>query len=357
LDDIVVEAERRSRARALVLKHGWNASAYQILNPGLRLWFAERGDAVAGYAAFHETWVVAGAPVCAEWRLDSVARELERAASIFGARVVYFAAGHRLANSLERDRHHVLRVGAQPTWNATAWTHIVKKKASLRAQLNRARNKGVVVTEWPASIAERNRTLERVRATWLSSRGLPPLHFMTESDTLGDLRDRRVFVAERESHGVVAFLVATPVPARDGWLIEQWPRLRSAPNGTVQLLVDAAMRAFADAGAQYVTMGLAPLSEHGGPLWRGEPLWLRALMRWMRAHGRRFYNFRGLESFKASFEPADWEPLYVATREPRLTVTDLRAIAGVFGGGSPERLIARAIATAALRELHIAWSI
>jgi len=354
LGDIVVEAERRARARALVLRYGWNASAYQILNPGLRLWFAERGDAVAGYASFHDTWVIAGAPVCAEWRLDSVLRELERTASMFGARVVYFAAGGRLARSLEQDRHHVLRVGAQPTWNATSWTNIVRRKASLRAQLNRARNKGVVVTEWPARIAERNGTLEQVRAKWLSARGLPPLHFMTESDTLGDLRDRRVFVAERGSQGVVAFLVATPVPARDGWLIEQWPRLRSAPNGTMQLLVDAAMRAFAAAGAKYVTMGLAPLSEHAGQLWGGEPLWLRALMRWMRAHGRRFYNFRGLEAFKASFEPADWEPLYVATREPKLTLTDLRAIAGVFGGGSPERLVARAIATAALRELHIA---
>jgi len=266
LDDIVVEAERRARARALVLRHGWNASAYQILNPGLRLWFAERGDAVAGYASFHDTWVIAGAPVCAEWRLDSVSRELERTASMLGARVVYFAAGRRLARSLEQDRHHVLRVGAQPTWNATSWTSIVKRKASLRAQLNRARNKGVVVTEWPARIAERNGTLEQVRAKWLSARGLPPLHFMTESDTLGDLRDRRVFVAERGSQGVVAFLVATPVPARDGWLIEQWPRLRSAPNGTMQLLVDAAMRAFAAAGAKYVTMGLAPLSEHAGQL-------------------------------------------------------------------------------------------
>lgn len=296
------------------MRHGWNASAYQILNPGLRLWFAERGDAVAGYASFHDTWVIAGAPVCAEWRLDAVSRELERSASMLGARVVYFAAGGRLARSLERDRHHVLRVGAQPTWNATSWSTIVRQKASLRAQLNRARNKGVVVTEWPARIAERSGTLEQVRARWLSARGLPPLHFMTESDTLGDLRDRRVFVAERGSQGVVAFLVATPVPARDGWLIEQWPRLRSAPNGTMQLLVDAAMR----------------------------------------AHGRRFYNFRGLEAFKASFEPADWEPLYVATREPKLTLTDLRAIAGVFGGGAPERLVARAIATAALRELHIA---
>ena len=77
-------------------------------------------------------------------------------------------------------------------------------------------------------------------------------------------------------------------------------------------------------------------------------------MRWLRAHGRRFYNFRGLESFKAFFEPAEWEPIYIGTRGPRLTLADLRAIAGVFGGGSPERLIAHAVTTAALRELRIA---
>ena len=29
-----------ARARALVLAHGWNATAYQILNPGSLHWFA-----------------------------------------------------------------------------------------------------------------------------------------------------------------------------------------------------------------------------------------------------------------------------------------------------------------------------
>jgi phosphatidylglycerol lysyltransferase len=344
------DSAARQRARALVLERGWNASAYQILNPGLALWFSERGDAVAGYATFGHTWVVAGAPVCTEARLSAVIRELERDARSTGARIVYFAAGRRLATDLATDgAHHVLPIGAQPVWNPTRWPDVVRRKSSFRAQLNRARNKGVVVTEW-RDAGNRHGELDDVRRAWLETRGLPPLHFMTESDTLGELHDRRVFVAERGRDGIAAFLVATPVPARRGWLIEQWPRRREAPNGTMQMLVDAAMRAVAADGAEYVTMGLAPLSERAGRLWEREPAWLRAAMRWMRAHGRRFYNFRGLEAFKASFEPARWEPLYVATVGSRITPWDLRAIAGVFGGGSPERLLARAIATAVLRE-------
>ena len=50
------------RARALVLQHGWNATAYQIVNPGIALWFARAGDAVAGYVRRSRTRVVAGAP-------------------------------------------------------------------------------------------------------------------------------------------------------------------------------------------------------------------------------------------------------------------------------------------------------
>jgi len=46
------------RARKLVLEYGWNATAYQILNPGLKLWFPravdkERGGFIQDYA---EDW-------------------------------------------------------------------------------------------------------------------------------------------------------------------------------------------------------------------------------------------------------------------------------------------------------------
>ena len=343
----------REAARRLVLRHGWNATAYQILNPGVRFWFSRLGDSVAGYMTHGERWVVAGAPVCAPGRLAAVVDELEWSARTVGARVIFFGAGTRLAQHAEESGgHHVLGIGAQPAWDAQDWPAIVRSKSSIRALFNRARNKGVTVSEWSWKVAERNAMLERVLAAWLSTRGLPPLHFMTEAETLGDLRDRRIFVAERGRAGVVGFIVATPVPARDGWLLEQWPRMPDAPNGTIPLLVDAAMRALALDGARYVTMGLAPLSDCAGPIGRAEPLWLRLTLRWMRAHGRRFYNFRGLESFKKRFEPVSWEPVYVVVPGDQVTPSDLRAIAGVFGGGSPVRLVARAVATAGVREVE-----
>ena len=342
-------------ARALVMRHGWNAIAYQILNPGMQLWFTAAGDAVVGYARFGRTRIVAGAPVCAPERLESAVMELEADAAAHAERVLYFGAGGRLERVAERQGGRaVVAIGAQPTWNPAGWAEIVRRKRSLRAQLHRAGNKGVRVVEWTSLSTGDVAPLRAVLHRWLASRGLPPLGFLVTPDLLDGLGDRRVFVAEQgDSRTVIAFLVATPVPARDGWLIEQWPRSPSAPNGTTHLLVDAAMRAFHDAGASYVSLGLAPLSEHAGAVGhssRRHALWPGLVFRWLRAHGRRFYNFRGLEAFKAGMEPHAWEPVYAVMPGARVRPRDLRAIAGAFAGGSPELLVARALGSAVAAE-------
>ena len=84
------------RARALVLAHGWNATAYQILNPGIEHWFAARGDAVVGFVDHAGTLVVAGAPVCSADRLLDVVGEFVDAARGARRRVCFFGAGDRL---------------------------------------------------------------------------------------------------------------------------------------------------------------------------------------------------------------------------------------------------------------------
>jgi phosphatidylglycerol lysyltransferase len=338
-------------ARDLVLRYGWNAVSYQILNPGMRLWFSRDRDAVAGYVSFGRVWTVAGAPVCDQARLPNVAAELEAAAGAHGARVVFFGAGTRLEQVYgQQSDRALLRIGAQPAWAPSAWPDIVRNKASLRAQLNRARNKGVEVREWPSERAGKSSVLRDVLREWLETRGLPPLHFLVTPDLLDTLGDRRVFVAERAGD-VVGFLVATRIPARNGWLVEQWPRRRSAPNGTTHLLVDAAMRAFDAEGSDYATLGLSPLSEYAGTVGDGQPAWLRIFLHWLRAHGRRLYNFRGLEAFKASARPMAWEPIFAIVPGGRVTPFTLRAIAGAFSDGSPERLLARAVVSAIGREL------
>jgi phosphatidylglycerol lysyltransferase len=345
------------RVRALVLAHGWNATAYQLVNPGIAHWFSADGDAVVGYVRRHGVRVVAGAPVCPEERLPAVAADFERAAHAAGDRVCYFGAEARLERLYRGDPSHAMvSLGAQPAWDPARWPEILRRRASLRAQLHRARNKEVCVAEWHPERAAGHPALRRCLAEWLGTRGLPPLHFLVEPETLDRLSDRRVFVAERRGR-VVAFLVASPVPARSGWLVEQLVRGREAVNGTSEALIDAAWRALAADGARYVTLGLSPLSRRAVlPAGERPPRWLHLLLAWIRAHGRRFYNFDGLDRFKAKFAPEWWEPVYAIADTPSLGPRTLYAIAAAFTRHSPVLTVAGAAVRALGMELRRAGS-
>lgn len=348
--DTPSDAPALSEARGLVLAHGWNATAYQILNPGIDLWFSARRDAVAGYRDWGGVRVVAGAPVCAQGELARVEVELERDAAASGCRVCYFAAGGRLERLLgARPRWSKAVLGAQPVWDPAEREDIVGEHPSLRAQLHRARNKSVTVAEWGAAAAGADPGIRRCLEEWLADRDMPPMGFLVEPRTLERLWDRRVFVGVREGRPV-AFLVAAPVPSRQGWLIEQIVRGAGAPNGCAELLVDAAYGAARAEGLRYFTLGLAPLSQAVGS--GRNPLWLDFAFGWLRAHGRRFYDFQGLEQFKAKFRPAAWEPLYALCRGP-VSPRVLLSIAAAFAGGSPFRFLAGALARAARQEA--AW--
>lgn len=343
-------------ARRLVLAYGWNATAYQLVNPGLTLWFdtepPEAAGAVVGYVRHAGMRVVAGAPVCAPESLAETVAAFERDAAKSGERVCYFGAEDRLEALLGGSAvHSRLQLGAQPVWRPERLAETLVGYASLRAQLNRARNKGVGVEEVREPDDAVLAGMRRVLAEWLSSRGLPTLHFLVEPETLGRLADRRVFVARRGGK-VVGFLVLSPIPARDGWLTEQFVRGRGAPNGTVELMLAAAARAAADEVAAYITLGLAPLSRRAGADDGSPPLWLRATLALTRAHGRRFYDFGGLDAFKAKFRPERWDPVFAISQGARFPVRSLYAIAGAFGGRSPLTLLPAAVGRAALQELR-----
>jgi phosphatidylglycerol lysyltransferase len=327
------------RARQIILAHGWNTTSYQILNPGIKRWFSRAGDAVIGFDTAVGVRVVAGAPVCAGARLAEIAGEFEGEAKLENERVCYFAAESRLESVYENAATHAkFLLGAQPVWEPQNWSQIVTKHKSLRAQLNRARNKGVKVTEWTREKSFQNPLLIECLRRWLDAKGLPPLHFLVEPETLERLFDRRVFVAERGAE-VVGFVLLSPVATRNGWLFEQFIHRPGAPNGTVELMIDAAMRELGKDGYAYATLGLSPLSSRAQIEPFDNPLWLRLLLAWMRKHAQRFYNFDGLDAFKAKLQPATWEPVFAIYNRPRISPRLLYALASVFSGNKPIRLV------------------
>ena len=342
-----------ARARELALRFGWNAMAYQVVNDGILHWFSAADDAVVGYVRTHRRCIVAGAPICAADRLDAVIAEWESFAASLQCRACYFGAAGRLFDALhQRQCYATVVLGAQPVWNPANWAEIPARAPSLRGQMQRARNKGVRVSEWSPAAASSDARLEDCLQRWLSTRKLPTMHFLVEPHTLHDLHGRRVFVAE-QGDNVVGFINASPVPARHGWLVEQFVRSNNAPNGTIELLFDCMMKAVASDGASYVTMGLVPLRHQAddGAV-ATNPAWLGALLAFIRLHGRRFYNFDGLERFKTKFRPHAWEPIYAISAEPTFSIRTLYAIAAAFTVQSPVTAVAGGLSRAVAIEFR-----
>ena len=99
-------------------------------------------------------------------------------------------------------------------------------------------------------------------------------------------------------------------------------------------------------------LGLSPLSTRAVVEPFENPVWLGLLLDWLRKHGQRFYNFDGLDSFKAKLRPERWEPVFAVSNESRVSFRTLYAIASAFSGDAPIRLLAGGLGRAIVTEFY-----
>lgn len=301
---------QREQVAALINRHGWNATSFQTLEEGYRYFF--RSGGCVAYVDTGEAWIVAGAPIAAYEEISAVLGAFLAAASRAGRRVALFGVEQRLLD-VAKGSLKAVKVGEQPVWDPSDWQQTLARRRSVREQLRRARTKGVVVRELSRAELESSQVraeIAGVAKRWLAGRRLPPLGFLLRLELFNRsgsperpfnfAHERRCFVAERAGR-IVGVAGVVPVPARTGWFVEDLLRDPESPNGTAELLVDAAMRSAAEAGSRWLTLGLAPLA---GDV---PPLLLAA-----RRGGELLYGFDGLRRYKAKLEPRSWHPVYVA---------------------------------------------
>lgn len=306
----------------MLKQHGQSASSFQILESGFQFYF-DGDDAFVGYVDTGSAWVAAGAPVAPLHRVAEVAENFREAARQRRRRVCFFAAEEPF---VPMHGWTELRVGEQPTWEPARWQKTVGEVSSLRAQIRRAQHKGVVVRRVQSSELAAGQPLrtamQNVADAWIGARHMAPMGFLVGIEPFAHAEEKRVWVAETNGK-LVAFLSAVPIYARDGWLLEDLLRVKNAPNGTVESLIDAAMLDFAASGAQLVTMGMAPLS---GEIPRG--------LRWIRELAKPLYDFGGVYAFKNKLRPDGWEPLYVLTPNEQTRARALLESIRAFARGS-----------------------
>ncbi len=323
---IATPSEERLRALAVLRHHGFNATSFQVLEEGFQYWF-DGDEACVAFADTGSAWVVAGAPIAAAERLGEVARRFQEAARGAGRRVCYFAVEERMVAA---GVGPAVAIGAQPVWDPSQWKATLAGGQSLREQIRRARAKGVTVREaTPAEItdptSQARRALDALIARWLSTKEMAPMGFLVDVQPFSFSEERRYFLAERGGR-LEGFLAAVPVYARGGWLFEDLLRDTTAPNGTTELLVDAAMRDASIGASGYVTLGLAPLGGTISPL-------LHTIGRLTGG----LYDFAGLYRFKARLRPQRWDPIHVVCAPGTSTPAAFYDILTAFARGSLTR--------------------
>ena len=350
----------RQRALALLRRHGWNATSFQILEPGFLYWFDDHEDheaeACVAYLDTGQAWVAAGAPIAGPERAPEVALRFVAAAAAHRRRACFFGTEDRFVRFATAGHFAAMRIGEQADWDPVAWDDTLRGTRSLREQIRRSRAKGVAVRPFDPHLlaepaGELRASVDRLIARWEAARPMPPMGFLVQMHLHTELADRRLFAAT-QGETLVGFLSMVPVFARGGWFVEDLVRSPEAPNGTAELLVDAAMRTAAAEGSRYLTLGLAPLAGAVGP-------WLRALRR----TGSPLYDFRGVHAFKAKLRPRGWAPIFISYPRGQIGIATVYDALAAFAHGGLLRfglqtLLRRpAVLIQALALILIPWTI
>ncbi len=181
----------------MLRQHGWNATSFQILEPGFLYWFDGPETCVA-YIDTGRAWVAAGAPIGPAELVGGAAERFVAAAAAQKRRACFFGTEDRFASTTP---FAAMRVGEQPVWDPREWEQTVAANASLRAQIRRAAAKEVEIRRFDprllAQAGDARREVDGLIARWQGAHPMPPMGFLVQMHLDSAIEERRFFGAYR----------------------------------------------------------------------------------------------------------------------------------------------------------------
>ena len=334
----VIPRDESSDLLRLQSLHGYNEHTYVLDSEQTQVWMdTDRRGAVC-YVERGNVWLVTGEPLAAVEELCEIAQEFVTHARENRKLVVFLPTSARFARAVAGRGFRIHKIAASPYFDLEKWNPKGNPAKGLRLGINRARRGGVKVEPVTDITPYFRGEVAELCDKWLGGRtaGIS-FGWLFKLAPFQNSCAKRYFAARDTEGKLVGLLAASPIPAREGWYLEDVLRRSDSPDGTADLLVFEALRGLAADGAKLATLGTVPLSEIGLDDLTTKAYLLGQVLNITRKNLKPIYNIEGLRCFKSKFVPSWWEGEYVIVSKgylsaPRSGIAILRVI---FGEGIP----------------------
>ena len=322
-------AEDMDRAAAIIRANPSSDGCYALVGDK-HLMFSDSGKSFLMFGKQGRTWVSLFGPFgeAREWS-DLVWRFIETATDHGGRAAFYQVRPVALPLFLDCGLK-AYKLGEHAHVTLPDFSLKGAKRANLRSGVNRGEREGLKFEVLPPDqVGALLPALREVSDAWLAGQRGREKSFSVGRFDPEYLQRLPLAVVRREGQ-VIAFANLLTTAARDEASVDLMRYLPGSPPGTMDFLFAKILLHLQAEGYERFGLGMSPMA--GMAERRRAPRWQR-LGRLLFEYGDRFYNFRGLRSFKDKFEPI-WEARYLAAPGGLVPVLVLADVAALIGGGA-----------------------
>ena len=323
------EAAEIERAAAIIRANPSSDGCYALVGDK-HLMFSPSGRSFLMFGKQGRSWVSLFGPFGdrREWA-DLVWQFIESAADHGGRAAFYQVRPAALPLYLDCGLH-ALKLGEYAQVSLPDFNLKGAKRANLRSGVNRGEREGLVFEVLaPEQVEPVLPALREVSDAWLARQRGREKRFSVGRFDADYLRRLPVAIVRKDDR-IIAFANLLSTDARDEASLDLMRHAPDSPPGTMDFLFAKTMLHLQAQGYQRFGLGMSPMA--GMAERRHAPRWQR-LGKLLFRYGDRFYNFRGLHSFKDKFEPM-WEARYLAAPRGLTPILVLADVAALIGGGA-----------------------
>lgn len=250
--------------------------------------------------------------------------------------VLYVSVYDDFLSILKKAGYQALHIGKEPYVLLSNCIPTGKSGKGVRAARNQALRAGVAVEEWSANKIQADKKVEvemrEILKRWKSRNVMELGGFLNTVNPFEKMKDRRYFLARKNNEQLEAFLVATPIPGKKSYFLEDMVVRPGAARGAGELLTLEAMIALAESKAEMASLGVVALTSINENSGYKLPRTINTIFIKIPKFLSRFYNASGLETFRKRFKPHIWENVSLAVKNnPSSGVSDTKAWFRAFG--------------------------